>query len=109
MINHISSPQELDKYVATTNTSHKILIAYFFADWCGPCKQIKPKIEQLSNNYSDRLDIIKINVDDAYDIVNTYKVSAMPTFIFFKNGNVYEKRVIGANFVELVNVLNNII
>jgi thioredoxin 1 len=109
MINYISTPQELQKYVADTNTSHKVLIAYFYADWCGPCKQIKPKIEQLSQNYSDRIEIVKINVDDAYDIVNTYKISAMPTFMFFKNGNIYEKRVIGANFVELVNVLNNII
>jgi thioredoxin 1 len=109
MINHISTPHELQKYIDETNRSHKILIAYFFANWCGPCKQIKPKIEQLSQNYSDRLEIVKINVDDAYDIVNNYKVSAMPTFIFFKNGNIYEKRVIGANFVELVNVLNNII
>jgi thioredoxin 1 len=109
MINYISTPQEFQKYINDTNTSHKVLIAYFYADWCGPCKQIKPKIHELSTNYSDRLEIVKINVDDAYDIVNTYKVSAMPTFLFFKNGSIYEKRIIGANFVEIIGVLNNLI
>lgn len=54
----------------------------FYAEWCGPCKMLAPILEQLE----DKINIIKINVDEHDDLAMKYRVMSIPTLIFFKDG-----------------------
>ncbi|KAK5114898.1 hypothetical protein LTR62_002057 [Meristemomyces frigidus] len=60
----------------------------FYADWCGPCKVISPVFASLASKHGvkDTLAFAKVNVDNARDIAQKYQISAMPTFMFFKDG-----------------------
>ncbi|KAK7588164.1 hypothetical protein V9T40_005409 [Parthenolecanium corni] len=67
-----------------TAAAEKLVVVDFFAAWCGPCKFISPKVEELSNECTDVV-FLKVDVDECEDIAETYKISSMPTFIFLKN------------------------
>jgi thioredoxin 1 len=58
----------------------------FWAPWCGPCKSISPVLDELANEYEGKVKLVKINVDDNPGIAAQYGVRAIPTLIFFKNG-----------------------
>nr|KMM68969.1 hypothetical protein CPAG_05292 [Coccidioides posadasii RMSCC 3488] len=79
-------------------TSTKILIADFYADWCQPCKVIAPVFEQLSTQLSrpNQMSFVKINVDEQQEISQAFGVTAMPTFLIFKDGDVVQT-IQGAN------------
>ena len=63
----------------------KLVVIDFFATWCGPCKMISPKIEAMAGEMSNVV-FIKVDVDEAEDVAQEYNISAMPTFVFLKNG-----------------------
>jgi thioredoxin 1 len=67
----------------------------FFATWCGPCKKIAPAFEQLATVYPSIV-FLKVDVDESAELVDTYGVQAMPTFVFLKDG-VVVKRIEGAD------------
>ncbi|XP_069692817.1 thioredoxin-2 isoform X2 [Periplaneta americana] len=61
-----------------------LIVVDFFAQWCGPCKLIAPKIEELATEYPDVI-FLKVDVDECEDIAAEYEITAMPTFVFIKN------------------------
>ena len=63
----------------------KLVVIDFFATWCGPCKMISPKIEAMAGEMSNVV-FLKVDVDEAEDVAQEYNISAMPTFVFLKNG-----------------------
>ncbi|GME67163.1 unnamed protein product [[Candida] boidinii] len=73
-----------------------IALVDFFATWCGPCKAVSPIIEKFSKDYQGKVNFFKVDVDESSDIAMEYRISAMPTFILFKNGSKVEE-VVGAN------------
>jgi len=60
----------------------------FWAAWCGPCKMIGPVIEQIAVEYSGRLKVGKVNVDDNGELAQQYGIASIPALIIFKNGEV---------------------
>jgi len=63
----------------------------FCAPWCGPCRAIAPVVDELANEYADRLKVAKCNVDDNPKTPSRYGIRAIPTLIIFKGGNVSEQ------------------
>lgn len=63
----------------------------FWAPWCGPCKAIGPVVEELAGNYQGQVKFMKCNVDDNPATPGKYGIKAIPTLIFFKNGDVVDQ------------------
>ncbi len=63
----------------------------FWAPWCGPCKAIGPVIEELAGSFGDKIKFAKCNVDNNPVTPGKYGIKAIPTLIFFKDGNVAEQ------------------
>ena len=81
-----------ENYEALLSDS-KPLVIDFWAEWCGPCRTIAPIVEELAEEYADRVNIGKCDVDSADDVVATYRVRNIPTLVFIKDGNVVGKHV----------------
>lgn len=89
MIHHIENGQIISEVLKTD----KLVIVDFFATWCGPCQMLTPILVNLDKKYSDEVEIYKVNVDENQDAAIRYGVSAMPTLVFFKNGEEIERQV----------------
>ncbi len=63
----------------------------FWAEWCGPCKMIAPVLDELATEYQGKIKIGKVNVDEQQALAAQYKVSAIPTLLLIKNGEVVEQ------------------
>ena len=68
--------------------SSKPVVVDFWASWCGPCKMLAPVMEQVEETLGDKVNFVKINVDENPVSSNTYKVASIPTLIVFKGGNI---------------------
>jgi thioredoxin 1 len=65
----------------------KPVLAYFWANWCGPCRLVSPSIQAIAEIYSDRLKVVKMEVDSAPLTVKQYHVEGVPALLIFKGGN----------------------
>lgn len=61
----------------------------FYAEWCGPCKMMGPVLEGIE----DKIDIIKVNIDEHEDLASEYRIMSIPTLIFFKDGEIVNELV----------------
>nr|XP_050865668.1 thioredoxin-2 isoform X2 [Vespula vulgaris] len=80
-----------------------LVVIDFYATWCGPCKAIGPKIEELAKETEDVI-FLKVDVEECEDIVNEYKITNMPTFVFIKEGKILET-FSGANYDLLLSTI----
>jgi len=82
-ITHVTSLSELDRHLSSKD---KLTVIDFHATWCGPCHAIAPTFESLAKRHTNS-NFIKCDVDQAKDVAQKYRVTAMPTFIFLKGSN----------------------
>jgi thioredoxin 1 len=64
------------------------VVVDFWAEWCGPCKQVAPVLDELAGEYDNRVRIGKVNIDEDQELAGDYGVRAIPTFLLFKAGEV---------------------
>lgn len=77
-----------DLFAAEVLASEQPVVVYLWADWCGPCRLVSPSIEWLAQNYTDRMKVVKMPVDDSPNTVKAYKVEGVPAVRLFQNGNL---------------------
>ena len=73
----------------------KPVVVDYWAEWCGPCRQVAPVLEEIAQEYGDVIDIVKLNVDNNPMVVRNYGILNIPTMAVFKNGQVV-KEIVGA-------------
>jgi thioredoxin 1 len=86
--------------------SDKPVLVDFSAEWCGPCKMMKPILEEVKSNVGDKVTIIKVDVDQSPQAAMKYQVQGVPTLILFKKGKILWRQsgVVPAN--QLNRVIN---
>ena len=80
-----------------------------WAPWCGPCLMVGPVVEELAGEYSGKVKVGKLNVDDSPTVASNYGISAIPTILFFKNGKMTDQLVGVQPKAELKKYLDKLI
>jgi len=73
----------------------KPVLVDFWAEWCGPCRQIAPSLEAIAAEHADEITIVKLNIDENPQVARDYKILSIPTMSVFKGGQVV-KTIVGA-------------
>ena len=99
---------DLEKFktlITKNDISPDLIVCYFTASWCGPCKQISPTVSNIDEN-NEHIRVIKIDVDDCEDISEFCKIDCMPTFKFYKNNSIEPVHSLsGADPTDLINTI----
>jgi|TARA_B100000315_G_C14381258_1_gene497577 thioredoxin 1 len=85
-----TSDESFDNDIALLDT---LVLVDFWAEWCGPCKQIGPILEEISNEKEDKLKILKLNIDENPQTPQKYGVRGIPTLMLFKKGKLIDTKV----------------
>jgi len=84
-----------DNFDSEIKNSKIPILVDFWAEWCGPCKQIGPILEEIAVAYENRLKILKINIDENPKTPQKYNVRGIPTLMLFNQGNLVDTKIGG--------------
>ncbi len=105
------SEKELDSgnFNEEINNTEKLVLVDFYATWCGPCKMLAPVVSEIAEEYKEKLEVYKVNIDENQELALKYDIMSIPTLMFFKNGEVVNTSVGFRSKSELKDTINNLV
>jgi len=82
-----------DNFEQEVLSANQPVLVDYWAEWCGPCKMIAPVLEEVAEEYGDKLQVVKLNIDENPGTPPKYGIRGIPTLMLFKNGNVEATKV----------------
>ena len=104
----IKSIKENEFETEVANSDLPVLID-FWAEWCGPCKELSPILEEIASEMDNKIKIVKLNIDENPSLPNQHGVQSIPTLIAFKEGKPIATKIGGAVKSEIVSWINTLI
>ena len=83
----------LDNFDNEISSSNIPVLVDFWAEWCGPCKMLGPILEEISKDLKDKIQIVKVNLDENQDLAMKYSIRSIPTLLLFKDGQLIDTKV----------------
>ena len=71
----------------------KPVLVDFWAEWCGPCKMLAPTLDEISQEYGDKIKVLKVDVDQNNELASQYGIMSIPALLIFKDGKVMDKKM----------------
>ncbi|MEE4299322.1 MAG: thioredoxin TrxA [Pseudomonadales bacterium] len=102
-ITHVSK----DSFDEDVLKSERPVLVDYWAEWCGPCKMIAPILDEIAEEYGEKVKICKVNVDENQETAARYAVRGIPTLMLFKNGDVEATKVGALNKSQLAAFLDS--
>lgn len=81
----------------------------FWAEWCGPCKALSPIVDEVANEVSGKVKVVKVNIDESPNAPTKYGVRGIPTLMVFKGGELVDTKVGGMSKTQLSDWLNSVV
>ncbi len=98
MILDIKNKADLKKHVE----SSAIAVVDFWAEWCGPCRNMHRVLDEIDAEFGDNLKLYKVNIDECPDIATEHEIMSIPTFILFVGGRIMDRKVGGMDKNTLI-------
>jgi len=103
-MNEIKSTQQFKQDVL--NSNHPVFVD-FWATWCGPCQMVSSIVEELEKEYEDKVNFIKVDVDQNKELASKYNILSIPTLAIFRNGQVVAQAAGAGSKESIRNYINN--
>ncbi len=86
--------------------SKEPVVVDFWAEWCGPCRQVAPVLEEVAGELAGKVKIVKLNVDESPNTASKYGIQSIPTLMIFKNGEMTARQIGAAPKAKIVQWIN---
>ena len=83
----------LDNFDKEISSSNIPVLVDFWAEWCGPCKMLGPILEEISKDLKNKIQIVKVNLDENQDLAMKYSIRSIPTLLLFKDGQLIDTKI----------------